>query len=289
MSSEKITLHEIKCPNCGATISRFNAFAVTCRCPNCDKIFQILGGAHRRDIDRPERIFPFKITKDEFRKKFSDCFWREFSREYGEKVSAEAEFGDEAPFYVAAYFFDDHMPVTLEISVKYRFPLWGPEQATLPGDCKVSGTLPATDKEALPPGVDSVVGGLRYVPGEAEFFRSRYFGEIEDCCIVDPTLPADFVWEKRCIPKILETKNFEKIFKNLKKKGCSECRLDHLRFSSIARHAFAYVSVWRIGFTFEGKNYYYACDGSGGNEEFSFPEDSGKAKPRKRTFFGFSF
>lgn len=272
MSSEKITLHEIKCPNCGATISRFNPFAVTCRCPNCDKIFQILGGAHRRDIDRPERIFPFKITKDEFRKRFSDCFWREFSREYGEKVSAEAEFGDEAPFYVAAYFFDERVPMRLLVRLELQEGL--PSETTLDAHATVTGTLPATDSRALPPGLAEATNAVRYVHAEAEFFRPEYFGEMEDCNIVDSTLPADFIWEKKVVPKIQNRRDFGstipdwEAFLNRKVTGVSRVEVENF-----TKYKFAYVSVWRLAFTFNGKTYYYACDGSGRNEEFSFPPD----------------
>ncbi len=272
MPSEKITLHEIKCPNCGATISRFNAFAVTCRCPNCDKIFQILGGAHRRDIDRPERIFPFRITKEEFRKKFSDCFWREFSREYGEKVSAEAEFGDEAPFYVAAYFFDERVPMRLLVRLEPQEGL--PSETTLDAHATVTGTLPATDSRALPPGLAEATNAVRYVHAEAEFFRPEYFGEMEDCNIVDSTLPADFIWEKKVVPKIQNRRDFGstipdwEAFLNRKVSGVSRVEVENF-----TKYKFAYVSVWRLAFTFNGKTYYYACDGSGRNEEFSFPPD----------------
>ncbi len=272
MSSEKITLHEIKCPNCGATISRFNAFAVTCRCPNCDKIFQILGGAHRRDIDRPERIFPFRITKEEFRKKFSDCFWREFSREYGEKVFAEAEFGDETPFYVAAYFFDERVPMRLLARLKPQEGL--PSETTLDAHATVTGTLPATDSRALPPGLAEATNAVRYVHAEAEFFRPEYFGEMEDCNIVDSTLPADFIWEKKVVPKIQNRRDFGSVIPDweafLNRKVIDVSRVEVGNFT---KYKFAYVSVWRVAFTFNRKTYYYACDGSGRNEEFSFPPD----------------
>ncbi len=103
MTSERITLHEIKCPNCGATISSFNPFAVACRCPNCDKIFQIVGAAQNPDIPAPERIFPFSVSREQFFERFNAVFWKEFSKAYGEKVRTAAQFGEISAFYVVAY------------------------------------------------------------------------------------------------------------------------------------------------------------------------------------------
>lgn len=173
MTGERITLHEIKCPNCGATISRFNPFALTCRCPNCDKIFQILGGAHRRDIPRPERIFPFKVNAKQFHEKFSRRFWSEFSQEYGSKVSAESTFGEITPFLVAAYFFN--------------------------GSSSVKAAA-ATDPRRLPSGIQQCLSAFTYEAKDVEFFSPHSVSVDENCAVIDISLPPDFVWEKEVAP-----------------------------------------------------------------------------------------
>ena len=304
MSSEKITLHEIKCPNCGATISRFNAFAVTCRCPNCDKIFQILGGAHSRDIDRPERIFPFKITKEEFHKKFSDCFWREFSREYGQKVSAEAEFGDETPFYVATYFFDGNVP--LECSVMARksddFLSEGTVCAiTFDSRMEMSGA--ATDAAALPSGIADCVMSFPYRRKRIEFFAKEKLASWEDCVVIDRALPPEFVWERDVEGRLMEEID-EDVLKNaVKSRGLEMCSggFRSARTTGMTTWRLAFVPVWRVGFTWKGKSYYYVANGMDGsivsdwtpgndslkekkksiNEFFSFPKDPIREAERK--------
>ena len=314
MPSEKITLHEIKCPNCGATISRFNAFAVTCRCPNCDKIFQILGGAHRRDIDRPEHIFPFRITKEEFRKRFSRVCKKAFSRDFAEKVRLNARFGDETPFYVAAYCF-------------------------VPGET-LGGAAPATDDERLPVGIAECLRDFRYDAKTVRYFSPEILAAVEDCVVVDAGVPESFAREKYFAhaadgepsPGVrieqsrtsflkmsseeldnffcdfdddffksrLDGDLFSNLRENLKNcedistsSSCSSFSSTTFRSSSAssasrstscgngADSRVAYIPVWRLGFTFEGEDYHYTCIGFGQTEKFSLPQDPARVRAER--------
>lgn len=288
MTSERITLHEIKCPNCGATISSFNPFAVACRCPNCDKIFQIVGAAQNPDIPAPERIFPFFVSREQFFERFNAVFWKEFSKAYGEKVRRAAQFGEISAFYVVAYLFRGCKTGSCSCKISGTRPgaNIGPSSPfrDLPysasAKANFTSCVPALEKDRLPEGVFECVDDFRYEAKTAELFVPGV-APAPECAVFRAELPTDFVWEKHVLPRIQEKINqdheayIRKDAESLLGVSVSDvsdfrCILDESPPNDILS---VLVPVMRTAFSFNGENYYFLCDGLGQNSRWKFPAD----------------
>lgn len=303
MRSERITLHEIKCPNCGAPISCFNPYSATCRCPNCDKIFQVIGGTHSApNLPVPERYFPFTQSEEAFLDRFNHVFWQEHSPKFGEEVRTTAVFSEVCSFYVSAYVFPEPVSFFSSFSISgtvgeqsffEQQSSFSSSITNLDTSGKIENPVPALDDVHIPYGAKECIDEFRY-----DSKRARFFNPAAPSCgnypILPPEIPVSFAWEKfyPSFCSISEKKMDEVIRQahaagripipqNINISGISDLRIS---VPTMCPHnaLCILIPLRRITFTFDNKTYYFISDGSGMITKWSFPPDYVLNEARRR-------
>lgn len=279
---KKLTLQQVICPSCNRPINTFNPNRLTAECPYChSKLVNPL--VKPKNVPVPERIIPFSTDEQAFENSLVNAL---IHQDYvPTDIFKNISTGDVIQAYLPMYLFEG----TYNAS-------WSCESAFMDQEVKVSSDSVRTrDVKKWRPQNGNAAGNFAFLclanegndlPEELRQFTRLFPYDVmlskeftpemidykdDNLMTLECNADATLVWQKHGKEMVEETAE------NAARNQIGNQEIRNFRASSshtlTTKGKYVFVPFWFVYYKYQGAQYHYLMDGTGGHTSYSYPTD----------------
>ena len=273
---ESLKLIQLRCPNCGSTLSRANRFETRIKCPYCSNVIEVAETKQQAlNVAAPERLILFKTTEQDFEQTVCNRLLGEGSHCIPGDIFDKIEMDNATAVYLPMYLFEGKFETNYNCDVGevYKsddgkpYTSWRPHTGTAKSNYAV--LCLAFEGQEITPELAEWTQWFPYDPTSAQPFDAELVTE-EGYQILPHNLDRETTWHKWGTNRI-------KIMAEEEAKSQlpgTYYRDFNASYSYDIKHEGRLILVpfWFVYYTYENQQYYVLMDGMGEYNYATIPD-----------------